>query len=772
VKLASKVNGLVVGIVLFVAVMVAIFSVNREYQIALDRLTNEFSVRVLSQSDLHVGIYLRDERRLTAVIEDLLSSAGVAYASILDTSGQPILRLGQTDGGLVREPPISTLYRVVPPSGVGRVSLSEDGERVRDNWVSAIFTSDSLTHMTIPIFSALDPQGQTLSPGEIGEIMALAGNANQRFVMGYVHVAISTPGLASEMLPRLTITILVSGLLVLFCAAALSYLVRRRITAALSQVVETAEQVAADWLDEPVDFYSAGQIDGITTVLEGVTQSLVKYRACVDSVNEQLGMSIGGETSQPDRRSITLDDTVREIVKTRERLQQTAYYDSLTSLPNRRLFCTQLDQFLHLAERSGQQLALLFLDIDNFKRINDSLGHTAGDLLLKEIALRIERCVRESDVVAHAAGSDKLAEVSRLGGDEFTVVLNQVEIAESASQVAQRIIDAVKEPVHIEGHELEISCSIGIAMAPGDASNTKDLLKAADTAMYHAKGRGKNNFAYYQDHMAAPALDQLRLERDLREAVKRDELTLNYQPQIDSRTGCVVGAEALLRWSHPKHGVIPPLKFIPLAEEMGLIDELGKWTLEEVCRQLIQFNTGRLKLPKITVNISALQFNQEFISTVKAVLEESGTEPSCLQLELTEGAILEDVSASVRTFTELKALGVSLSIDNFGTGSSSLKYLSSLPLDELKIDRSFVMKSQLSEEDANLTVVMIGIARSMQLELVAEGVENRKQYRFLRRQGAHIMQGYLFSAPVTAEELRTLLVPGYFKEQLGRIAET
>ena len=766
--LVTKINGLASGIALFLVLVMALFSISREYQVELDQYSNEFTVQVMSQPDLQASIYLRNKQALTVALDNLLSSTGAISATIHDSLGQRIIRREKAGAEAQQEPLLSVLLPTVTPSGVERVTLDGNGQQAREGWVSAIFSSDSLTHFTTPVFSTFDPQEQTLSSDDLVETIPLEEKTSRRYVMGYVHVAISPRTLITNLAPRLYVTALVSILLILL-SGALSYLVARRIAAALSRLVEVADSAAVEWLEEPADFSKGSEIEGIATVLNGMTQSLAKYKASVDDVHEQLGISVEETKTPMDRRTNELDDAVREIVETKARLQKMAYYDSLTSLPNRRLFSAQLDQLLGLAESNGQQLALLYLDLDNFKRVNDSLGHEVGDQLLKEIAARLLHCIRESDLVTHTGNTDSSIDVSRLEGDVFTIVLNQVEIAGSASDVAQRIIAAVKEPIFVDGHELAVSCSVGIALAPGDASNTKDLLQAADTALFHAKKDGKNNFAYYQDHMAAPALDQLRLERDLRGAIERNELSLHYQPQIDSRNGAVVGAEALLRWNHPKHGVIPPLKFIPLAEEMGLIGDVGKWTLEEACRQLRRFGSEGLKLPKITVNISALQFNSTLIPTVKEVLNEFSTDPGRLQLELTEDVILEDVANSVRAFNGLKALGVKLSIDNFGTGYSSLRYLGTLPLDELKIDRSFVMKSQSNQADANLTIAMIAIAHSMKLDLVAEGVENIKQYRFLRENGADVMQGYLFSAPVSAEKLASLLVPGQFKGQLRKL---
>ena len=321
----------------------------------------------------------------------------------------------------------------------------------------------------------------------------------------------------------------------------------------------------------------------------------------------------------------------------------------------------------------------------------------------------------------------------------------------------------------IEGHELVVTPSIGIAMAPNDADNVDELLKAADTAMYHAKSSGKNNYVYYASEMDGASVDRLTLETDLRKAIERNELILHYQPQVDISTGSVIGAEALMRWQHPERGLVPPFKFIPLAEEMGLISALGEWGLEEACRQMVELQAEGFELPKVSVNVSALQFNHEFIKKVGAVLADTGLRPMRLELELTEGIMMDGTEAVVRSFEDLKELGVQLSIDDFGTGYSSLSYLSRFPLDELKIDRSFVIDFDKSENDASLVIAIIAMARSMRLKLVAEGVETRDQYQFLKRYGANVIQGFLFSKPVPIEELKPLLKPGYFNPQIREI---
>ncbi|RLA51484.1 MAG: GGDEF domain-containing protein, partial [Gammaproteobacteria bacterium] len=449
------------------------------------------------------------------------------------------------------------------------------------------------------------------------------------------------------------------------------------------------------------------------------------------------------------------------------------YYDSLTSLPNRRLFSEQLSLLLDLNERNGKPLALLFINLDNFKRINDSLGHSAGDLLLQDVGKRLVGCLRSSDMLGHYVESGPRIDVSRLGGDEFTVVLNQLDTIDSASVVAQRVIDRLVEPMIIDDHELVVTPSVGIAAAPRDAVDVEGLLRAAGTAMHHAKASARDDFLFYNEDMQSTGLDRLKLESDLRKAIDRDELLLHYQPQVDTANGSIVGVEALLRWEHPEFGLVPPFKFIPLAEEIGLIEEFGDWVLVEVCRQMHEFREQGLELPKVAINVSPLQFNPLFINRVKEVLIQADLPASMLELGLSEGVLMHNDRSTIKSLQELRELGVYLSVDNFGISYAPLSYLGSCPLDELKIGRSFVVDCDLREESGRLVKAIISMANSLNLRIVAEGVETEGEYQFLTSNGARVMQGYLFSKPVPAEELKAqLVVPWHYMTQIQRIALT
>jgi diguanylate cyclase (GGDEF)-like protein/PAS domain S-box-containing protein len=429
-----------------------------------------------------------------------------------------------------------------------------------------------------------------------------------------------------------------------------------------------------------------------------------------------------------------------------ERIQFLAHYDPLTRLPNRTLLQDRMQQGLAHAAREDTRVALLFLDLDRFKPINDSLGHLVGDRLLQEVAIRLKGCVREDDTVA------------RRGGDEFIVMLPHVESAEQAAHVAEKIIAAMDESFSINGHVLNVTFSIGISIYPDDAPNADTLVRNADIAMYRSKAGGRNKFQFFTPDMNAHALERLALENDLHRALERDEFTLMYQPQIDSESGEIIAAEALLRWQHPRRGLIGPAQFIPVAEESGLIVPIGEWVLEQACEQMQAWRDAGLKRIGIAVNISALQFSQKNLAgSIRRVLERSGIEPATLELELTESVLMHDHAATCDMMDELNSMGVRLAIDDFGTGYSSLSYLRSFPIHKLKIDQSFVRDLNHSSDAGAITSAIIAMAKNLNLRVIAEGVETPEQASFLQAQACDEFQGNLFGRPLTAAGFAGLL---------------
>ncbi len=431
-----------------------------------------------------------------------------------------------------------------------------------------------------------------------------------------------------------------------------------------------------------------------------------------------------------------------------ERLAYVAQFDSLTGLPNRTLFRDRLSQAMTRAERGGSQLALMLLDLDRFKEINDTLGHRAGDRLLQAVAQRLTSTLRTVDTVA------------RLGGDEFTVILEDAESVEAVTLVAEKVVGALARPFPLDDQEYFLTVSAGISMYPSNPGDIETLIMNADVAMYDAKDNGKNNFKFYRAEMNAMKQERLSLERQLRRAADRGELFIEYQPQTDLTTNQVIGAEALLRWQHPELGLIEPNRFIPIAEQTNLILQIGKWVLHKACAQNVAWQRAGMPRIRVAVNVSARQFRAELLETVASALRETGLAPDCLELEITEGLLIEDPAAASAVLAELKALGVHVAIDDFGSGYSSLSYLKHFPLDSLKIDRSFVRDLSIDPDDAAIARAIIALAHSLDLKVIAEGVETPQQLAFLREHHCDVVQGFLFGAPVNADEMAALLRQG------------
>jgi diguanylate cyclase (GGDEF)-like protein/PAS domain S-box-containing protein len=426
-------------------------------------------------------------------------------------------------------------------------------------------------------------------------------------------------------------------------------------------------------------------------------------------------------------------------------MSRVAQHDVLTNLPNRALFNDRLSQAISLAERQSKQLAVLFVDLDQFKRINDSLGHSVGDRLLRSVARRLVACVRRTDTV------------SRLGGDEFLILLSQIEHSEDAAITARKILRAVAAPHVIDSKSLDVNVSIGGSTYPADAQNAETLVSYADVAMYEAKQQGRNSYQFFRTDMRARMATRVALERDLRCALGRNEFTLHYQPKVNFQTGQCTGMEALLRWQHPERGLLSAATFVPIAEECGLIVAIGQWVLLEACRQARAWSDLGLKVVPVAVNISAVEFRaRDFLSGIRAVLIATGLDPQDLELELTEGVLMQDAESAVVTLLALKAMGIKLAVDDFGTGFSSFTYLRRFPVDTLKVDKSFV--HEITEDSDGTTIVnaMINIGKSLKHRVVAEGVETRSQLDFLQRHGCDEGQGYYFSHPVTAEQVEKM----------------
>ena len=450
---------------------------------------------------------------------------------------------------------------------------------------------------------------------------------------------------------------------------------------------------------------------------------------------------------------VAMFSDISESKATEARIQHMAHHDFLTGLPNRFLLNDRLEQLLVSARRNRTRFAVLFIDLDRFKNVNDTLGHKVGDRLLCVVAERLAKLLRQSDTV------------SRQGGDEFVVLLSEIDGPGEVAHVAFKLLRLLSEPCLVDGHELTITPSIGIAIGPDDGDDLDTLLKHADLAMYQVKQQGRDSFQFFRPEMTTRMLEMLNLEKDLRQAIRREEFELFYQPQVDLVTGRVIAVEALLRWRHPQRGLVAPAEFIPLAEETRLILPLGEWVLREACRQAAEWRRGPQPHLRVAVNLSTVQFQQpDLIGQVCSALQDSGLAADALELEVTESLLMVDANEAIRTLGALQSMGVTLAIDDFGTGYSSLAYLKQFPVSRLKIDRSFVRDINEDRDDAAICSAVIGLAASLNLEVVAEGVETLEQLERLRQSACHLAQGYLLGRPLSASGCE-----GLFAEWAGRL---
>jgi diguanylate cyclase (GGDEF)-like protein len=508
----------------------------------------------------------------------------------------------------------------------------------------------------------------------------------------------------------------------------IAWVISRRITRSVGDCVGFASRVALGHLSTRLEPKGEGEFATLAVALNRMTQVLEERDAELNHANDLMQLE------------------VREHQSATERAEYLAFYDNLTALPNRSMFNKLLTQAIAEARRDANQLAVLFVDLDRFKTINDTLGHEAGDVLLKEIARRLQGCLRETDTVA------------RLGGDEFVVLLPSLRDAAEAQGVAQKILAATRKSFVVLGHEFLVTASIGASVYPQDGDDEQSLMKNADIAMYQAKDDGKNGFHFYSAQMNAHSLERLALEESLRRALDEREFQLHYQPRIDARTGEIAGIEALLRWNHPVLGMVAPARFIPIAEETGLIVAIGAWVLRTACAQNVAWQEKGLAHLNMAVNLSARQFFDEgLLRDLAAILKETGMSPGLLELEVKESTLLRDADRAMRILRAFKELGVRLTIDNFGTCYSSLSTLRQFPADTIKIDGSFFRDLADHPENRSIADAIISVGKSLSLTVIAEGVETQAQVDFLRERSCDEFQGFYFSKPVATARFAELL---------------
>jgi len=706
--LFTKIQVLAVALVFVTALAITAYTFWREWSGGEDDLRAQaLTLSTMLAEVVDEPLAAGDRDAIEQVISTLAPGANIAYVAVLDAKGVVLAARRYAEHlGSAPIPPLA----VAPPSATSLIGAQRRtiGQATYLEVVAPVRSGGSFAARA----TAVDPP-------------AAAGRP-----IGHVQVGMSFQPQAARFRAYVVGALTVVGLVMLVAMAA-SLLLTRRLVAPMRRLMRAARAVAGGRLDVYVPTRSRDELGLLTHTFNHMTQRLAESQAEVVSYQRTLEDKVAQRT--------------RELEIATAHAYKLAQHDILTGLPNRSLLNQSLRQILAVAQREGTQVACLFLDFDHFKRINDTLGHDAGDQLLQSIAQRLGSAVRESDTVA------------RLGGDEFVLVLPGLDPAHATFEVmnvVRRVRESFLAPFRIADQTPTLTCSIGVSIYPLDAQDPATLIKQADTAMYAAKEAGRNAYRFYTADMNARVQQRLQIETDMRRGLMDDEFFLVYQPQVDTRTGRAFGVEALLRWRDPERGVIGPAEFIPIAEESGMIQALGARVLRDACRQVAQWHRSGMPM-RLSVNLSVQQLQHDsWLSIVEDALASSGLAPGELDLEITESVIITHPDKAVATLVRLKQMGVSITVDDFGTGYSSLSYLARLPIQGLKIDQRFVQGIERNRNDETITQAIIALSHSLGLRCVAEGVESRAQIEFLRRHGCEEAQGYLICPPLEAAELR------------------
>lgn len=769
-SIALRINLVFVAAALLMGGLIAVTGAFTDYNNQLSSLRDTTIAKLRGMPETQYLLYRQDRDKLTSILDELLYAEAVSAAVAYNSLGETLVVRNNPRARKRAALPFALIREQLLAADTALVTPDKDGEEIGDGLLTSIFKGDTPMYLSIPVVASINPGARGLRATDFGRALALGEKPESQWVVGYIHVLIDRQALVANAAAGMKQVIMLTLLFALVCCLAALY-ITRRITRPMRQLAELADRVASGNVAEPLEVDGASDMKELARIINSVVGGVSSFKKEHEVGRQLLSMKVEERSHQLSERSEALNRAVTEVEETRIQLHHLANYDSLTKLPNRNLLTEQLDLLLRLNRRNGHELALLFIDIDDFKRVNDSLGLRAGDQLLQLVAQRLSEAVRDSDSIGRFITPESSVGVSRLGGEEFTVVLNQVDSPDSAARVTRRLIEALKEPLTIDDHDIVIRPIVGIAMAPANGTDVETLLRAASTAKMHAHDTD-TPFLFYSRELEGAGEERIRIESELRKAIERGELVLHYQPQVDTHSGSVVGAEALLRWDHGEMGLVPPGKFISMAEEIGLIREFGDWVLVEACRQIREFSEQGINVPRIAINVSARQFEPGFVERVEEVIAEAGIEASQLELGLTEAIMSSREQDTVEAIRSLKNLGVYLSVDDFGMGYSPINYLGRYPLDELKIDRSFLLDSSRSDNGAKLVIAIISLAKSLGLRVVASGVETEKEFHFLTRNGAHLIQGYLFSEPVPADALRPMLSAWHFIEQVQKLDNT
>lgn len=755
-NLTAKLSLLFVAATMIIAVLLFHLVNGSVFNSRVHALADAANAVTTGHSSLATSIRRPDLVALERILRPLVETGFLESITAFDSSGRRLASFQSADSNIDNVPQLTQLRGDASILELALIGDGDDGAARQPSFWSSLLGDQSTVFATVPVVAS--------------DAAARSGNRSQ-VVVGFLALGRSSDEVSRSVMistwPALVIVLAPLGLL----AFAVLYMVQK-LWGQVDEVRELAQSIRREGLVGRLRTQTSGQFVELVAAINDLIDSVQRHKQELDASSKLLSMKVDKSASELSQRESDLHKAAQEISAAEDRLQQASNYDSVTALPNRELFAQRCRERLRSQLHNGRAFALLVININNFRRVNESLGYRLGDLVLSQMAERLRACVGQSHAVSDKDDTDLVVDIARLGGDEFGLLLTQSNEAESVRPVAERIVHALSRPISVESHDVVITVSMGIAVAPQDGEDVDELLRAAATAMRgsHETGTG---YRFFNEAMEDSAVDDFRLGAELHKAIDRGQLSLHYQPQVDTFDGSISGAEAFLRWEHPELGMIPPYRFIPIAEETGLIGDLGDWVITEACRQLQTFRSQGLNLPRVAVNVSARELPTRIVERVGAALAQSDLPPECLELGLSEAVLSPDNPAAARILEELGQLGVYLSLENFGTAGAPLAALERYELKEVKIDRSFVSGCDKGKESARLVAAVITLAKGFDLQLMAEGVETPGEYRFLADRGVRSMRGYLFSKPVPAEKMRELLgFPWYYAAQLQRMAMT
>jgi len=740
-----------------------------------ERILADAQLQLFQSPELLFRIYSADKKALSISLAPFIVADSVTSAAIFDSGAKNIVERFSVSFEFASKesrPSLPNLKIVRAGASVADTVLSNGMSVVPGDFWFFLNDSKKPLYFSMPVLTDIDPTKAGLSARDFSRVPASPGIGRSNVVMGYVVLGIDQTAMLQAAMPAILTVSLVYFSLVLLGAILIYALIRNGMRP-LRQLTELASQMRSGGQRDELKIEGSSEFRDILIAIHEMITRVRKQSQDMLADRKRLQMKVSESASQLSIREQELKQAGEQINVAESRLHKLSYYDGLTALPNRTLFTEQLRRQLRLRERDERPLALLLINLKNFKRVNEALGHSAGDLLLVQVGKRLVACIQAMDILTKNEAGAVGIEVSRVDGDEFSIVLVERDDVDSASAVSAELLEAFKAPFTVDKQEVIVTPAVGIARAPDDGDSVEALLSAAAQAMRQEEQGGPSEKGDNQGAAAGARANRFQMEAELRKAIERDQLLLHYQPQVDTVTGGILGAEALLRWEHPELGLVPPYQFIPLAEEAGMIEEFGYWVLEEACRQLQAWHREGLELPKVAINVSSLDFSHGFAHEIRDVLHQRRLSPEMLELGLSESILMASRGDTAQSLRELSDLGVYLSVDNFGTTPATLGYLSHHPLDEIKIDRSFVVDCDQSAPNAEMVKAVASMAASLGLAVTAEGVETAGELRFLAAIELRAMQGYLFSKPVEPSELEEQLrVPWYFMQHIQNLKQT